>query len=113
METSQRFPARLIGRVAVITGSTGGMGAGIARRLAAEGAAVVISGRRVEQGDAAAQAITEAEATRAAGGKAAFVRADVSVEADCIHLIQAAVARFGRVDILVNNAAITPREPPG
>ena len=96
---------RLKGRVAVITGSTGGMGEGIARRLAAEGAAVVISGRRAELGEAVAESI------RSTGQTARFIRADVAVEADCIGLIRGAVEQFGRIDILVNNAAITPDEP--
>jgi NAD(P)-dependent dehydrogenase (short-subunit alcohol dehydrogenase family) len=100
-----RSPLRLGGKVAVVTGSTGGMGEGIARRLAAEGAAVVISGRRVEQGETVARQIVEQ------GGQAAFVRADIGSEADCVALIRAAPDRFGRLDILVNNAAATPIEP--
>ena len=96
---------RLHGRVAVITGSTGGMGEGIARRLATEGTAVVVSGRRVEQGEQVAQDI------RGSGGQAVFIRADVARESDCVGLIQATLAHFGRVDILVNNAGITPLTP--
>ena len=98
---------RFSGKVAVITGSTGGMGEGIARRLASEGASVVISGRRAEPGERVAEEL------RQAGSQAAFVRADVSSEDDCIHLIQSAIDHFGRLDILVNNAAITPVEPVG
>ena len=96
---------RLHGRVAVITGATGGMGEGIARRLATEGTAVVVSGRRVEQGEQVAQDI------RGSGGQAVFIRADVARESDCVGLIQATLAHFGRVDILVNNAGITPLTP--
>jgi NAD(P)-dependent dehydrogenase (short-subunit alcohol dehydrogenase family) len=96
---------RLHGKVAVITGSTGGMGEGIARRLAAEGAAVVVSGRRTAQGEHVAQDI------RASGGQAVFVRADVAREADCMGLIRGALDQFGRLDILVNNAGITPLTP--
>ena len=99
--------ARLSGRVAVVTGSTAGLGEGIARRLAAEGAAVVVSGRRVELGQAVAGAIQDA------GGQASFVHADVSIETDCVNLIGSTLDRYGHVDILVNNAAVTPVEPAG
>jgi NAD(P)-dependent dehydrogenase (short-subunit alcohol dehydrogenase family) len=81
------------------------MGEGIARRLAAEGAAVVVSGRRAEPGEQVAQSL------RDAGARALFIRADVALESECMALIQGAVGRFGRLDILVNNAAITPAEP--
>jgi len=97
--------ARLHGKVAVVTGSTGGMGEGIARRLAAEGAAIIVSGRRTEQGEQVARDI------RASGGQAVFVRADVACEADCVGLIRGALDHFGRLDILVNNAGITPAAP--
>jgi NAD(P)-dependent dehydrogenase (short-subunit alcohol dehydrogenase family) len=97
----------LSAKVAIITGSTGGMGAGIASRMAAEGASVVISGRRVGEGQQVVESI------RTAGGSAVFIKADVSIEADCINLVKATVEHFGRVDVLVNNAAITPNEPPG
>jgi NAD(P)-dependent dehydrogenase (short-subunit alcohol dehydrogenase family) len=98
---------RLTGKVAVVTGSTGGLGAGIANRLAAEGASVVISGRRAEAGEQVASELQRQ------GGQAVFVRADVSVEADCVALIGTTLERFGRLDILINNAAITPEESPG
>jgi NAD(P)-dependent dehydrogenase (short-subunit alcohol dehydrogenase family) len=90
---------RLTGKVAVVTGSTGGIGAAIAHRLAAEGASVVVSGRRIPEGEEVARAI------EMAGGAAAFVRADVSVERDCLALVRFAVERFGRLTTLVNNAA--------
>ncbi|MHB9031841.1 MAG: SDR family NAD(P)-dependent oxidoreductase [Anaerolineae bacterium] len=96
---------RVEGKVAVITGSSGGMGEGIARRLAEEGAAVVISGRR---GALCEQVAADIAAN---GGRAWACRADVAVEADCIALIKGAVEHFGRLDILVNNAAVTPNEP--
>ena len=92
----------LNGKVAVITGSTGGMGEGIARRLARDGASVVISGRRADHGQRVAEEI------RATGAPALFANADMGVEADCVALIQAALDGFGRLDILVNNAAATP-----
>jgi len=97
---------RLQGRAAVVTGSTGGLGEGIARRLAAEGAAVVISGRRTEPGERVAQSLREC------GARAVFIRADVADESECTGLIRGAVEQLGRLDILVNNAAITPAEPP-
>jgi NAD(P)-dependent dehydrogenase (short-subunit alcohol dehydrogenase family) len=94
--------------VAVVTGSTGGMGEGIARRLAAEGAAVMISGRRSAEGEAVAESI------RRTGADAVFTRADVASEDDCIGLIAAAEARWERLDILVNNAAaILPESSDG
>jgi len=65
----------------------------------------MLSGRRVEEGEAAAERI------RLAGADARFVRADVGVEADCNALIAAADARWGRLDILVNNAAVIALEP--
>jgi NAD(P)-dependent dehydrogenase (short-subunit alcohol dehydrogenase family) len=97
----------LNGKVAIVTGSTGGMGEGIARRLARDGAAVVISGRRADHGQRVAGEL------RASGAQALFARADVGVEADCVALVQAALDGFGRLDILVNNAAATPPEPAG
>ncbi|NLV75177.1 MAG: glucose 1-dehydrogenase [Chloroflexi bacterium] len=96
---------RVAGKVAVITGSSGGMGEGIARRLAEEGAAVVISGRRAERCRLVADEIA------ATGARALAIPADVSREADCVALIHGTQAHFGRIDILVNNAAITPQEP--
>jgi NAD(P)-dependent dehydrogenase (short-subunit alcohol dehydrogenase family) len=95
----------LQGKVAIVTGSTRGWGEGIARRLARDGAAVVVSGRRETEGAHAAQGIEQA------GGRAVFVRADVSREADCAGLIRATVDRFGRLDIQVNNAGITLAAP--
>ncbi|MCS7059928.1 MAG: SDR family NAD(P)-dependent oxidoreductase [Anaerolineae bacterium] len=99
--------SNLTGKVAVVTGSTGGMGEGIARRLAQAGASVVVSGRRVEHGERVTREIASI------GAPCVFVRADVGEEADCVALIRATVEQFGRIDILVNNAAATPVEPAG
>lgn len=97
--------AGLAGKTAVITGSTSGIGEAIARRFAAEGARVVVSGRRTERGEAVVAAI------RAAGGEALFQAADLRRPDDCSGLIHRAVAAYGGLDILVNNAGIFPRRP--
>jgi NAD(P)-dependent dehydrogenase (short-subunit alcohol dehydrogenase family) len=86
---------QLAGKVAVITGATSGIGAHTARVFVAEGASVVISGRREAEGEALAAAL---------GPAASFVRADVAIEDDVAALIAAAVARHGRLDCLCNNA---------
>jgi NAD(P)-dependent dehydrogenase (short-subunit alcohol dehydrogenase family) len=90
---------RLKGKVVVVTGSTGGIGEGIARRMAGDGAAVIVSGRSVARGEQVAREITTGD------GQAIFVQTDVTHESDCAHLIQAALDAFGRLDVLVNNAA--------
>jgi NAD(P)-dependent dehydrogenase (short-subunit alcohol dehydrogenase family) len=94
---------RLEGKVAIVTGSTSGIGEGIAVALAREGAAVVVSGRRADRGEAIVKAITDA------GGKAIFHEADLMDAAQCKPLIQRAVDELGGIDILVNNAGIFPR----
>lgn len=91
---------RLEGKVAVITGGTSGIGAGTAEVFVAEGAKVVIAGRRRERGERLAQKIGEA---------ASFVRTDVTIEADVKAMIDHAVDSFGRLDCLVNNAGIGSR----
>ncbi|OZC76524.1 short-chain dehydrogenase [Rhodococcus sp. 06-462-5] len=95
---------RLIGRTAVITGSTSGIGAAIALTLAAEGASVVVSGRDAERGKALAHRITEAS------GTATFVDVDLSGSYQELRefATRATDALGGRVDILVNNAGIYP-----
>ena len=96
------MPGRLDGKVAVITGGTSGIGEATARRFVAEGARVVIAGRSLERGNALATEL---------GEQAFFVRADVMHEAEVAALIDAAVARFGQLDCLFNNAgAAAPGE---
>lgn len=85
----------LEGKVAVITGSTSGIGARTAEVFVREGAKVVIAGRRGETGE---------ELTARLGAAASFIRTDVSVEHDVAAMIQHAVDRFGRLDCLFNNA---------
>jgi citronellol/citronellal dehydrogenase len=99
----------LAGQVAVVTGASRGIGEAIARRLAMEGARVIVSARTVEQSEHPLPGtITDTVARiRAAGGDASAVRADISVAADRKRLIETAVATYGPVDILVNNAAVT------
>jgi NAD(P)-dependent dehydrogenase (short-subunit alcohol dehydrogenase family) len=91
-------PRRLAGKVVVVTGSTKGLGAAMARRFAAEGAAVVVSGRSAEHGREVESDIG------AAGGRARYLRCDASDEDSVRELIAGAVDAFGTIDGLVNNA---------
>jgi 3alpha(or 20beta)-hydroxysteroid dehydrogenase len=88
---------RLEGKVAIVTGAARGQGEATARLFAAEGAAVIMGDVLVDEGEAVAREI---------GGQAQFVRLDVTDEANWIELVQAALARHGKIDALVNNAAI-------
>jgi meso-butanediol dehydrogenase / (S,S)-butanediol dehydrogenase / diacetyl reductase len=90
----------LSGKVALVTGSTTGIGEATARCLAAAGATVMISGRNMPRGEAVAGEL------RAAGARTAFERVDLRAEGACAGLIAATVDRFGGLDILVNNAGI-------
>lgn len=89
---------RLAGERAVVTGSTAGIGAEIAVAFAREGAAVVVTGRNEARGAAVVDRIA------AAGGTAFFVAADLSVEAACTRLVDAAAEHLGGLTVLVNNA---------
>jgi len=93
---------RLAGRTALVTGSTGGLGVAIATALAAEGAFVIISGRDKQRGDKVVADI------RTMGGQADFVAADIGAGETEIRRLaeQATTAAGGRIDILVNNAAL-------
>src|SRR5690348_3040007 len=89
-------------KVVLVTGSSSGIGAGVARAFAAEGARVVVnSSSSVEAGERVAAELPEA----------IYVRGDVSDAAQARALVEAANARWGRLDVLVNNAGTTVRIP--
>lgn len=90
---------RLQGKVAIVTGSTSGIGIGIARLYAAEGAQVIVCGRRAEKGQGVVDSIV------AEGGKAAFHAMDITDPASIEKLVEDTAATYGHIDILVNNAA--------
>jgi NAD(P)-dependent dehydrogenase (short-subunit alcohol dehydrogenase family) len=97
---SHALPQRLLDRIALVTGGAQGIGAGIARRFAAEGAHVVIADIDMVRAEAIAAEITTA------GGKALSLAVDIGEEASVAALAEAVGAKLGRLDILVNNAAI-------
>lgn len=92
----------LAGKIAIVTGGTGGIGLGIARGLAAAGAKLALVGRNQEKGERARKLLDGA----------AFIAADVTRKADCAAMVKATVDRFGRLDILVNNAGMSIRKQP-
>lgn len=93
--------SKLSGKVAVVTGASKGIGAEIAQALAQEGASVVVNYASSREGaDKVVAAIT------AAGGKAVAVQGDVSKKSDAGNLIDKAISKFGRLDILVNNSGV-------
>jgi NAD(P)-dependent dehydrogenase (short-subunit alcohol dehydrogenase family) len=93
-------------RVVLITGALAGIGRATATAFARQGAAVVVSGRRDEEGKALAAEL------RDLGAKAEYIRADVSREDDVRALVDGAVAAFGRLDVAVNNAGFTGHRGP-
>ena len=95
----------LKGRVAMVTGGNGGIGLGMARGLAGAGAAVVVSGRNAEK---SRRAVAELASL---GAEAEAIEADVADEAAVEALIRNTVDRFGRLDVLVNNAGMNIRKP--
>ncbi len=97
----------LNGKTAVVTGSTSGIGLGIARTLAKAGANVVLNGF----GDPAAIEAERARITAAGGGQAIYIAADMTNPGEIAALVRAAEQRFGGVDILVNNAGIQHVSP--
>jgi NAD(P)-dependent dehydrogenase (short-subunit alcohol dehydrogenase family) len=103
----RRSIVRLAGKVALVTGSTRGIGRATATRFAAEGAKVVVTGRTRDAGEAVEREI------RDAGGDAVFVRTDLAREADIVAAVGVAVERYGGLSTLVNNAAPTELMGPG
>lgn len=94
--------ARFTGRVALVTGSSEGLGLGIAERLIREGAAVVLNSRSPQKG---AHAMEE---LRALDGRIAFIAADVGIKGEAERVVHEAARHFGRLDLLVNNAQSVP-----
>lgn len=95
----------IAGKVIVITGASSGMGEATARGLAAKGARVVLGARRLERLEALAKEI------EAAGGEAIAVATDVTKLEDVRKLVDAARQKFGRVDVIFNNAGLMPLSP--
>jgi NAD(P)-dependent dehydrogenase (short-subunit alcohol dehydrogenase family) len=91
---------RLKDKIALITGGTSGIGEATAMLFSAEGAKVVITGRNPERGAAITQRITQQS------GEAIFIRADVSIAADCNRTVDETIRAFGKLDILFNNAGV-------
>ncbi|NKM72229.1 glucose 1-dehydrogenase [Rhizobium laguerreae] len=107
-DLKEREMAKLTGKVAVVTGASKGIGAAIAKALAAEGAQVVVNYASSKAGaDAVVAAIS------AAGGKAIAVQGDVSKAAEAQGLVDAAVKEFGKLDVLVNNSGVYEFAPIG
>jgi 3-oxoacyl-[acyl-carrier protein] reductase len=98
--------AKLSGKVAVVTGASKGIGAGIAVELAKEGASVVVN-----YASDGKQAEAVVERIKAEGGSAKAVRADLSKPAEARQLIGATVTEYGKIDILVNNAGVYEFRP--
>lgn len=93
-------------RVAIVTGGNGGIGLAMAEGMAQAGASVMIAARDADKG---AAAVAKLEAL---GAQAAFITVDVSDDAACQSMITDTVARFGRLDILINNAGTNIRKQP-
>jgi 3-oxoacyl-[acyl-carrier protein] reductase len=93
--------SKLFGKIAIVTGASKGIGAATAKALAAQGAAVVVNyATSKSDADSVVNAITKA------GGRAIAVQGDVSKAADAKSIVDAAIAAFGRLDILVNNSGV-------
>ena len=96
---------QLIGKRALVTGSTSGIGEQIAKTLSQEGVSVIVHGRRVAEAKRVVQEIVSL------GGKAVAVTGDLSNDAETSRVVEVSLAAFGGVDILVNNAGSFPMKP--
>lgn len=105
MTGSDPIAGRMAEEVAIVTGSTAGLGRSIARRFAEEGARVVVTGRNSERGERVVASCAGAP------GEVVFLPADLSLEDECAGLVGACVERFGSLTVLVNNAVATHVEP--
>jgi len=95
----------IAGKIVVITGASSGLGEATARHLSARGATMVLGARRIDRIEALAVEIAKA------GGNAIAVATDVTDATQVQRLVDAAVARFGRVDVMLNNAGLMPHSP--
>ena len=97
---------RIQNKVVIVTGAGGGIGEGIAKRLAEEGGKIIVNDINKAMGERVVAEITEA------GGTASFFAADVTKSADMKALVDAALSRHGKLDVMVNNAGWTHRNRP-
>jgi NADP-dependent 3-hydroxy acid dehydrogenase YdfG len=103
--SSQSSGNNIEGKVIVITGASSGLGEASARLLCAQGASVVLGARRVDRIESLANQLTTS------GGKAIAVATDVTQHDQVKRLADAAVQRFGRIDVMLNNAGLMPQAP--
>ena len=94
---------RLEGKVAIVTGGNSGIGKKTAEVFCAEGASVVITGRREAENQKTVSEIG------AQGGEISYITADVTVQEDCRRIVEETVTKYGRIDVLVNNAGIVDK----
>jgi NADP-dependent 3-hydroxy acid dehydrogenase YdfG len=102
---NERMSDNIQGKIVVITGASSGLGEATARRLSAEGATVVLGARRADRIEALAAEL------KARNGEALALATDVTESAQVQRLVDAAVERYGRIDVMINNAGLMPHSP--